>query len=633
MKKILLYIETIWRLGILNVAYVLWYRLSIVTKIRKLFFPKRTIRASKFIFYKNDGVCSDYPNDWKSVLISDAQKIVTGELRYYAHHWKLIGNPPNWFMNPFNGNCCKDTGKHWIHLSDFDQAIGDIKNVWEASRFEWVVTLARVYAVTGEEHYLNTLNQWINDWVEKNPVNIGANWKCGQEASIRVLNLLNAALIMEQWNHPSEILKEIITNHLERINSNILYAIVQNNNHGTSEAAALFIGGHWAEMTTSVNTLKKKFARFACKGRQWLENRIRKLVEENGSFSQHSVTYHRVLLDTLCYVELWRKKMNLAPFSHDFYAKSSAASDWLWMLTDEKSGDAPNLGSNDGAMFLNFHSCDYRDFRPSINLSQILFKDQIVYSDGLWDEPLYWFDINKKELRYENHLKQSSILDKAYAVLKSDHSWGLLRLPRYRYRPCQNDIFHFDLWFGGQNICRDAGSYSYNPEKEADEVYFQSTKAHNTVCFDDGDQMPRLGKFLLGKWITAKYISSIKSSTNRQCLEGVYRDFCGNHHHRKVSWGDNIWIIEDDVFGDFKKAEINYHLICDKYQVIGNNIVSSWGRIEVRGLDCEIALSKGVESLYYQEIRPVDILTIHVPNNKKKIVTKFILATNKTGEK
>ena len=38
--------------------------------------------------------------------------------------------------------------------------------------------------------YLNTMNKLIKDWMIKNQFNLGPNWKCGQEASIRVINLI-----------------------------------------------------------------------------------------------------------------------------------------------------------------------------------------------------------------------------------------------------------------------------------------------------------------------------------------------------------------------------------------------------------------------------------------------------------
>ena len=44
----------------------------------------------------------------------------------------------------------------------------------------------------------------------------------------------------------------MITLHLVRIAATLPYAIAQDNNHGTSEAAALFIGGAWLDATGSI---------------------------------------------------------------------------------------------------------------------------------------------------------------------------------------------------------------------------------------------------------------------------------------------------------------------------------------------------------------------------------------------
>ncbi|MCK7461449.1 MAG: hypothetical protein MZU84_04970 [Sphingobacterium sp.] len=66
----------------------------------------------------------------------------------------------------------------------------------------------------------------------------------------------------------------------------------QDNNHGTSEAAGLFIGGSW--LATVDRNRYNQAQGYAEKGRKWLEERVKKLVAADGSFSQHSVNYHRV---------------------------------------------------------------------------------------------------------------------------------------------------------------------------------------------------------------------------------------------------------------------------------------------------------------------------------------------------
>lgn len=96
---------------------------------------------------------------------------------------------------------------------------------------------------------------------------------------------------------------EFVRCHLGRIWPTTGYAISQDNNHAISEAAALFVGGAWLAAYGSADSSVHE-RRFEERGRKILENRVRRLVMEDGSFAQHSVGYHRMMLDSLCVAEL-----------------------------------------------------------------------------------------------------------------------------------------------------------------------------------------------------------------------------------------------------------------------------------------------------------------------------------------
>ena len=152
--------------------------------------------------------------------------------------------------------------------------------------------------------------------------------------------------------------------HLKRISQTINYALAQDNNHGISEAAALFIGGAW---------LKNK--KFENKGRLLLEKLILRLIMDDGSFSQNLLTYHRFLVDTISQVIIWQRFLGLKEFSNHFKKKCLLAINWLFLMTDSISGDGPNLGSNDGT-FISY-MISYRDFRPIIQLAYFLLKERM----------------------------------------------------------------------------------------------------------------------------------------------------------------------------------------------------------------------------------------------------------------
>ena len=185
--------------------------------------------------------------------------------------------------------------------------------------------------------------------MEKNPPNTGPNWKCGQEASIRVLNLILGQEILNS-NTITNNLKDYLQIHMDRIIPTRFYANAQNNNHGLSEGCALFLAGYFLWK----NKKGKKYYIIYQKGLKLVEDRVQKLILDDGTFSQYSIVYHRMTLDLLSAIELLRKKWNLDPFSKTFYEKINLGIEWYSSMIDPNSGDAPNMGGNDGTYLFNY---------------------------------------------------------------------------------------------------------------------------------------------------------------------------------------------------------------------------------------------------------------------------------------
>ena len=73
-------------------------------------------------------------------------------------------------------------------------------------------------------------------------------------------------------------------------------------------------------------------------------------------------------------------KFKFRKFTDEFYVKIKKSVDWLLDLIDPISGDGPNLGANDGAKL--FLGNDYRDFKNSIQLSNLIFNNVKIYEDS-----------------------------------------------------------------------------------------------------------------------------------------------------------------------------------------------------------------------------------------------------------
>lgn len=540
------------------------------------------------------------------------------EALYFGCHKVPLGaGPPDWFMNPLANERVVAPEREWWQIPDFDPSIGDIKTVWEASRFDWVLAFAQ-RARAGEAESLRRLNDWLSDWGVKNKPYCGPNWKCGQEASIRVMHLAMGAVILGQTHTPTRGLMALIRLHLQRIAPTIDYAVAQDNNHGTSEAAALFIGGSW--LAAQGLDEGKNWQKI---GQKWLENRAMRLIEADGSFSQYSLNYHRVMLDTLCMAEIWRRRLKLDRFSTDFESRCRAAANWLYNMISPVNGDGPNLGANDGARLLPLTDSDYRDYRPSVQLAMALFSGQRAYSeDSVLDSPLKWLGIDIPD--HVVSLPESRIFDDGgYAVLRRGRQMALMRYPRFRFRPSQADALHVDLWKDGVNLLRDAGTYSYNCSQDWLR-YFPGTVSHNTIQFDDRDQMPRLGRFLFGNWLKTEKTEPLASKNGEIFFAASYQDDAGAHHFRRLCLNDKKLCVEDHVRGFKHKAVLRWRLAPGDWVVDDNQITNGADVLSIRSSVpiARLELVQGWESRYYLQKVSVPVLEIEV-NQSGKLISEY----------
>lgn len=598
MKYLRTKLATLVCLGLPNVWRVIQYRLGLLTGLGAACRISARLPAGPFF-------CAAGKRD----SIPEPSTAWRDEIRCFGWFRKpLKGGFPDWHVNPLTGGRFAKPDLPWWQLADFEPDVGDIKCIWEMSRFDWVLAMAeRICA--GEPDELDRLNSWLTNWCDRNPAYLGPNWKCGQEASIRVIHLAMAALILGQHRVAEPALKELLRAHLARILPSMSYAIAQDNNHGTSEAAALFIGGTWLLMDTEKNDAQAK--KWAETGRKRLEERVGRLVMADGSFSQYSVVYHRLLVDTLSMAEIWRRALALESFSARFADRARLAAMWLRAFTQPQGGDAPNIGANDGAHLLSIGDTDFRDFRPSAQLGCALFSNAKAFAEpGPWNWPLKWLGIPMPA----GNLPESVDLlfdEGGYAVLRQGDATAYLRYPRFRFRPGHADALHLDLWINGRNILRDAGTFSYNTKRRW-EKYFPGTQAHNTVEFDGRDQMPRLGRFLFGDWLRTSERPEIVVDDDSSFFSVGYRDAEGASHVRSVTLGPGKLIVEDRLAGFQNNATLRWRLEPGMWLKNGDTLSSSEFLLKVTS-DVPLGRSElveGWESRYYLRRDPMPVFEV-----------------------
>ncbi len=594
-------LRTLARLGPGNIARVAMYRLG----LRSGWHPVQRLRGAipRGRFYRAAAGRAEMPapnRQWRETAL------------YFGwYRPPLPDQPPDWFANPFSDRPQPDASRDWWRIGDFGS--GDIKGLWELSRLDWAVAWG-TEAAHGDARALARLNQWLGDWAARNPPFKGPNWKCGQEASIRVMHLCLVAWILGQDADPEAGLADLIAVHLQRVAPTMSYAIGQANNHGTSEAAALFIGG------TMLIGRHPHAQQWAAKGRRWLEVLSQRLIERDGSFSQYSVNYHRMMLDACTLAEAWRRYRHLPAFSQALAARLGAAAKWLCAFTDLETGDAPNIGANDGARLMPLTSCDYRDYRPSVQLAFALFLGQRAFAPGRWDDAAAWLGV---KVPGDQAMPVSQTFDAGgYHVIRLANVLSAQRYPRFRFRPGQADALHLDLWVNGSNMLRDAGTFSYNTAPKLLD-YFGGVAGHNTIQFDGRDQMPRISRFLWGGWLRTEECQPVREDGATVQAGASYRDATGARHCRKVTVSGREVRVEDLVEGFARSAVLRWRLLpgnwrlerlerknATAYQLTNDGGFCVEISASVESVRC--ALTHGWESRYYLQKSPVPVVEFEI---------------------
>lgn len=606
------------RLGAVNITRVLVYW----GKLKLGFFERSAalhVSSQGPLFLIPDSPCDVVPTELSQDYIEQAEKLLLGLHHFFSSHSEYVGCPPRW--RQWDETC---NGQHWTKVCVNTVVGQDVKRTWDLSRFQWMPSFAAAFAASGDKRYFHAINTWFEDWSDQNSPNTGVNWVCAQEVSIRLINILNTSYLLGMHSSAdSEVLQKTIVEHCQRIYPTIGYALAQENNHGISEAAALFVAGNWLEVASSNPRELKLGSDCRKRGRRLLEKLLDRLVLEDGGFAMSSFAYHRVVLDTLSIVEFWREALKISKFSKRYYVKASLLVDFLYQMHDATSGDVPNIGANDGSRAYLLTKSDYRDFRPSLQLASAYFSKSMAFKA----DRIEWYSATLPQSPIPAWPQFSRLYKRSGFMTLRDNdgdSWALLRFPSFAFRPAHSDSLHFDLWWQGRNILSDSGSYSYNCPSEEDD-YFSGAAGHNVIQFDGRESMPRISKFLWGAWPEADYISDIaRWEKEKRWLSG-FTDYLGANHDREISRESDGWLIVDQISG-FSKAVLRFHLENQQWSVEGNVIESEDIRIVTRA-NCPISirLVQGWKSLYYSQRVEIPVLEIMVESSPAEVTTEIKL--------
>ena len=489
---------------------------------------------------------------WAASVTAIAERALAGNYPFFSRWSAPLGWPPEFNLDPIHhvrtpidrpAACSARSGPPG----------DDIKLIWEPSRLSLAFCLAQAYVRSGDPKWAEGFWTMLDAWFAQNPPMQSAAWGCGQETTFRLMAALFAAVATLDSPAATGPRLANLTRFAWRtgrlIDTNINYALSQKNNHGISEATGLWtVGLLFPEFGES--------ARWRDRGRRILAAEVRRQIYDDGSYVQHSLNYHRVMLDDL----LWAIRLgelNNVPLDDGVYDRFRRATDWLIAMIDPASGRVPNYGPNDGANVLPLNCCDYLDYRPVAQAADFLLRGERAFPPGPWDEKMLWLFGPKcldAPLKPPARAASFAAPHGGYFVLRGRQSWAMTRCHSFRDRPNQADMLHVDLWSTGLNVLRDGGSYVYYHADPRWQHYFLSTAAHNTVELDRLDQMVKGPRFLWFRWTQSRRRAWATSDDGHVgYFEGEhrgYRSLPGRPIHRRAICriGDD-WVVIDDLLG------------------------------------------------------------------------------------
>lgn len=462
--------------------------------------------------------------------------------------------PIDWYHNPFE-NTRAPHDRVWCDIPDFLPSQGDPRVMWEPARAAWAMDLARAKARGWDDATPELFWRWVDSWMNACPPFDGFHWKCGQESSVRFI-----ALMFGFWAFGEKSTKEskrwVQMARLAwatgfRVAHHIDYAVSQNNNHALSEACGLMVIAHLFPELRSAKQWNET-------GRRVLATAMRRQIYQDGSYIQHSMNYHRVMLQ-VCTLALQIAELGGAPMPRDLHDRLGKAAAFALQMSDETTGRTPNYGNNDGAWVLPFCESHFADFRPAIQSASYCAGRTLPLPPGPWDEETLWLfgDSIHATARLTAQRVSASFPTGGYFTLRRTSSWAMVRCHSYADRPSQFDPLHLDLWWNGVNILKDRGTFRYyNPSAPELESMFRGLAAHNTIEMDDSTPVEWAGRFLYFPFPHAWSVPMLTSDRDDCPLiwSGVALDYARSpwkvaHTRNIICLNDRLWLVVDELRG------------------------------------------------------------------------------------
>ncbi|WCH94841.1 alginate lyase family protein [Streptomyces moderatus] len=541
------------------------------------------VSGARFTAVLPAGTTAAVPPDAAKRLIAEADRLMEGHAEFFGVVRDDMVDP-DWCHDPKTGRRAP-----WGYAFDVpyrsEDTVGDIKQIWEPSRHQYLTVLAAAYAITGDERYAERVAEHLRSWWAANAPLRGVHWISGIELGIRLLSWVWIRRLLEGWpgaaglfdDNPAAL--DQIWHH-QRWLAAFPSRGSSANNHVIAEAAGQFAAAcafDWFPAS----------ARWRADALRSLERHLRANTFGSGLNRELATEYHGLVLE-LGLAAVAEADAAGVPVPASVRLVLLRMTDALAAVVDSRLRPPRQGDADDGHGLI-------VDGAGTDRWASLLATGDAVFGRLAW-----WPEVTGSDVR--TPLLAALIRPGAIEVTRpasrpahfADAGMTVLRGPEEIWCRCDGgphgflsiaahahaDALSVEVRHDGVDVLADPGTYCYHGQPEW-RRYFRSTLGHNTLQLDGDDQSASGGPFLWTRHARSRVLVADTSDQNvaRWCAE--HDGYQGSVHRRRVELTPvrRELKIVDDVSGPKRSVRLAFHLgPAITAELMGNRAVLTWTR-------------------------------------------------------
>ncbi|MEU6621308.1 alginate lyase family protein [Streptomyces litmocidini] len=543
-----------------------------------------TVTGVRFTAVLPPGTIASVAPDAAKRLVAEADRLMAGHAEYFGVPRDDLVDP-DWAYDPKTGRRAP-----WGYAFDVpyrdEDAVGDVKQIWELSRHQYLTVLAAAYALTGDERYAERVAAHLRSWWAANAPLRGVHWTSGIELGIRLLSWVWVRRLLDGWPGAAGLFEENPVAlrqiwHHQRWLAAFPSRGSSANNHVIAEAAGQFAAAcafGWFPSS----------ARWRADALRSLDRHLRSNTFLSGLNRELASEYHGLVLE-LGLAAVAEADAAGVPVPATVRIVLLRMTDALAAVVDDRLRPPRQGDSDDGYGLV-------VDGEGTDRWGSLLATGDAVFGRLPW-----WPEVTGTDVR--TPLLTALVRPRRPAVSRpasrpahfADAGLTVLRGPGGIWCRCDGgphgflsiaahahaDALSVEVRQDGVDVLADPGTFCYHGQPEW-RRYFRSTLGHNTLQLDDGDQSVSGGPFLWTRHARSRVLVADTSDPGvaRWCAE--HDGYLPSVHRRRVELtaGSRELRIVDEVRGGPRRAvRLAFHLGPSVVaELVGNRAELHWSR-------------------------------------------------------